>query len=445
MDPFPGGTRRGERSPARRHGRPSRGPIGDRTRSRVHAKLTAPRAEEGEEEGRWWTPEGSWPASLLAGCHVVAAWPWRGRPGRAVRAGAATTQHQRRDPLPGRPGHHPVLVGPLRLVLDRVQADPVESGDAGPASASQTVALGNRAPSPSSSSAASPTSRATPTASRAWPASAPPRRPRPPASGSSSRPTTRPSLRSWRACAPRHCQGAGAQGPAHPRARPHARRSAVDAIEGTRPSARSPSTSCSTSAPREPTFPSRRTQLNAKGKHTDAEHIIYSNWGEQVRPEAPKADHLRRLDKRRLRKRPDDRELTCGGRGKMSDSRPLAKSALAAPPCRASRRVKVMHPLRHSYRPHRRGRRRLAAAAALVLAAAPAPAGAASTTTTTTSAGSSAATTKYNAALKAVGTKGVHFSRSPSRTAPRSTSPVTPADLGRADPDGEEQQGSRST
>jgi hypothetical protein len=51
----------------------------------------------------------------------------------------------------------------------------------------------------------------------------------------------------------------------------------------------------------------------------------------------------------------------------------------------------------------------LAAAAALALAAAPSAAGAAGTTTTTTSAGSPAATAQYNAALKAVGTKGVHF------------------------------------
>ena len=29
--------------------------------------------------------------------------------------------------------------------------------------------------------------------------------------------------------------------------------------------------------------------MNAKGQTTDAEHIIYSKWGEQVRPEAPKA------------------------------------------------------------------------------------------------------------------------------------------------------------
>ena len=29
--------------------------------------------------------------------------------------------------------------------------------------------------------------------------------------------------------------------------------------------------------------------MNAKGKHTAAEHITYSKWGEQVRPEAPPA------------------------------------------------------------------------------------------------------------------------------------------------------------
>jgi hypothetical protein len=87
----------------------------------------------------------------------------------------------------------------------------------------------------------------------------------------------------------------------------------------------------------------------------------------------------------------------------------LAKSALAAPPCRASRRVKVMHPLRHTTARTAAVAAGLAAAAALALVAAPSPAGAASTTTTT-SAGSPAATATYNAALKAVGTKGVHFS-----------------------------------
>ena len=74
-----------------------------------------------------------------------------------------------------------------------------------------------------------------------------------------------------------------------------------------------------------------------------------------------------------------------------------------------------MHPLRHSTARTAAVATGLAAAAALALAA---PAGAASTTTTTaaagttttTAAGSAAATAKYNAALKAVGAKGVHFS-----------------------------------
>jgi hypothetical protein len=70
-----------------------------------------------------------------------------------------------------------------------------------------------------------------------------------------------------------------------------------------------------------------------------------------------------------------------------------------------------MHPLRHSPARTAAVAAGIAAAAALALAAAPSAAGAASTTTTTpTSAGNTAATAKYNAALKAVGTKGVHFS-----------------------------------
>jgi hypothetical protein len=69
-----------------------------------------------------------------------------------------------------------------------------------------------------------------------------------------------------------------------------------------------------------------------------------------------------------------------------------------------------MHPLRHSPARSAAVAAGIAAAAALALAATAIPAGAATTTTTTTAAGSTAATAKYNAALKAVGTKGVHFS-----------------------------------
>jgi len=67
-----------------------------------------------------------------------------------------------------------------------------------------------------------------------------------------------------------------------------------------------------------------------------------------------------------------------------------------------------MHPLRHNTARTAAVAAGLAAAAALALGVAPSTAGAASTTTTT-SAGSPAATAAYNAALKAVGTKGVHF------------------------------------
>jgi len=68
-----------------------------------------------------------------------------------------------------------------------------------------------------------------------------------------------------------------------------------------------------------------------------------------------------------------------------------------------------MHPLRHSPARAAAVAAGIAAAAALALAAVPNVAGAASTTTTT-NAGNTAATAEYNAALKAVGTKGVHFS-----------------------------------
>jgi hypothetical protein len=35
--------------------------------------------------------------------------------------------------------------------------------------------------------------------------------------------------------------------------------------------------------------PVEEDSVNSKGRHTDAEHIVYSKWGEQVRPEAPTA------------------------------------------------------------------------------------------------------------------------------------------------------------
>jgi hypothetical protein len=68
-----------------------------------------------------------------------------------------------------------------------------------------------------------------------------------------------------------------------------------------------------------------------------------------------------------------------------------------------------MHPLRRHTVRTAAVATGLAAAAALAVAAVPNVAGAAGTTTTT-SAGNTAATAKYDAALKAMGTKGVHFS-----------------------------------
>jgi hypothetical protein len=35
--------------------------------------------------------------------------------------------------------------------------------------------------------------------------------------------------------------------------------------------------------------PVEEDSVNSKGQHTDAEHIIYSKWGEQIRPKAPTA------------------------------------------------------------------------------------------------------------------------------------------------------------
>ena len=90
---------------------------------------------------------------------------------------------------------------------------------------------------------------------------------------------------------------------------------------------------------------------------------------------------------------------------------PQAESALRAPPCRAPRRVKVMHPLRHI--PARTAAVAAGtAAAALALAAVAAPATPAGATDTP----SASATAEYQAALKAVGPgRALRLDRHPER------------------------------
>ena len=78
-------------------------------------------------------------------------------------------------------------------------------------------------------------------------------------------------------------------------------------------------------------------------------------------------DHLGRLHKRRLRKRRPT-PVRPAGVGRWGRSPTLAEPALAAPPSRASRRVKVMPPLRHNHARTAAVATGLAAAAALALA-----------------------------------------------------------------------------
>ena len=108
------------------NGRPRRPDARRAGRDRAAAascEADGPRGGTGEEEGRWWSREGWWPASLLAGVagrgRALAAGVLRPRPPAGVELSA-----QRLDPLPGGPRHHPLVVGPLRLGVDRVQADP---------------------------------------------------------------------------------------------------------------------------------------------------------------------------------------------------------------------------------------------------------------------------------------------------------------------------------
>ena len=64
---------------------------------------------------------------------------------------------------------------------------------------------------------------------------------------------------------------------------------AVDAIDGTQAIGKKSEHVVLYVRARGTHVPVEEDSVNAKGQHTDAEHIVYSRWGEQVRPEAPKA------------------------------------------------------------------------------------------------------------------------------------------------------------
>jgi len=64
---------------------------------------------------------------------------------------------------------------------------------------------------------------------------------------------------------------------------------AVDAIDGTQTFGKKSQHVVLYVRARGTHVPVEEDSVNAKGQHTDAEHIIYSKWGEQVRPKAPTA------------------------------------------------------------------------------------------------------------------------------------------------------------
>jgi hypothetical protein len=64
---------------------------------------------------------------------------------------------------------------------------------------------------------------------------------------------------------------------------------AVDAIDGTQTFGRTSQHVVLYVRAKGTHIPVEEDSVNAKGQHTAAEHIIYSKWGERVRPEAPSA------------------------------------------------------------------------------------------------------------------------------------------------------------
>ena len=186
--------------------------------------------------------------------------------------------------------------------------------------------------------------------------------------------------------------------------------------------------------------PVEEDSVNAKGQHTAAEHVIYSNWGEQVRPEAPMAtisigSHQRRLREpaaARRRRGPRTWEDVV-----VAHLAELGARRAAGPGLQESEGHAPLAPSPVRTAAAAAG---LTAAAALALAAAAAPAAGAAHDPSTN------ATAEYQAALKAVGTQGVHFvstAKQNGRHARRDRR--RRHHLGRPDAGREEREASRST
>ena len=295
------------------------GTIGDRTACRVHAKLTSPgRGRERRRAGGAREKAGGRRAAGGLRCRPPA---WRpAADARSLPRARRAPTTQRLGPLQGRLATtHSWSVHYASNSTESKQ-DPRRERRAGPASGSQTVTMGKGTSrhSPSSSSAASPTSKATSPASASLAGlSVPP--------GDRRRGPVDRVLDRQRDLRADRGRGALAdvakelalRAPLLPRARPHARRGdAVDAIDGTQTSrSRSPSTSSSTSGPTAPTSRSRRTRVNAKGQSDGRRaHHLFQVGGAGA-PRGPQADRLRRARQRRLRAPADP--VGARRRGKM--------------------------------------------------------------------------------------------------------------------------------
>ena len=231
---------------------------------------------------------------------------------------------QRLDPLQGGARHHPLVVGPLRLVSTESKQTLVETRR-------RRAGLGHARPSPW---ARGPNDTITIVViggityvkgnaggleSLAGLERVPGGRGGR-ASGSSSRPTNAAfaqvvaGVRSHDVAKELALKGPLSLGHVRDARRDRRRRHRGDA--DLRPKSRS--TSCSTSAPTAPTCRSRRTRWTRRASPTATEHITYSKWGETVRPEAPQGTVSDRPGQRRLSKRPNGPESArTPGRGRI--------------------------------------------------------------------------------------------------------------------------------
>ena len=211
--------------------------------------------------------------------------PWSWGPGRPGRR----HQPERLGPLQGRRRHHPLLVGPLRVGLDGIQEDPEGERE-------RRARVGQPDGPPGEGLHRDSGHRRHLLCQGQRQRTRGPGRARFLPGGRSRRAVDRVldrqhGLRPGCRGGPLHRpgQGTGPESPALARPRRQARR------RGGRRHRRDPGDRQEVRTRRAlhpgpgTHVPVEEDSVNAKGQHTDDEHIVYSRWGEQVRPEAPKA------------------------------------------------------------------------------------------------------------------------------------------------------------